>query len=83
MSGAANDDSNVVVLNVVTTLDIPVGRIIAGALDAKVKDLVIIGFDENGDEFFASSVADGGTVLWLLERAKKKLLELPDAFAPR
>lgn len=36
---------------------------------------VIMGFDKEGREVFASTYADGGTVLWLLERCKKLLIE--------
>ena len=44
----------------------------------KLEGLVIIGYDKDGGEYFASTYADGGTVLWLLERCKKMLLELGD-----
>lgn len=57
---------------------IPVEDVIQGAVEAKMKDIVIIGYDENGMEYFASSNADGGVVLWLLERLKKMLLEVPE-----
>lgn len=40
--------------------------------------VVIMGFDKEGNEIFASSYADGGTVLWLAERMKKKLLGSAD-----
>ena len=41
-----------------------------------------MGFTADGDEeYFASSYADGGTVLWLLERLKKRLID-PDAENP-
>lgn len=45
-----------------------------GALEG----VVILGFDRDGQEVFASSYADGGTVLWLLERCKQRLMETPD-----
>lgn len=38
--------------------------------------VILIGWDGDDDFRFASSYADGGTVLWLLEKAKKKLLEV-------
>lgn len=44
----------------------------------KLEGLVILGYDKDGDEYFASTYADGGEVLWLLERCKKMLLEVPD-----
>ncbi len=36
---------------------------------------VIMGYDKDGVERFASTYADGGTVLWLMERCKKLLIE--------
>lgn len=36
--------------------------------------VVIMGWDHEGKEVFASSYADGKTVLWLLERCKARLL---------
>ncbi len=42
----------------------------------KLEGVVIMGWDKNGNEYFASSYADGGTVLWLVERLKKALLEI-------
>lgn len=40
-----------------------------------LEGIVILGFGKDGSEVFASSYADGGTVLWLLERCKKRLIE--------
>lgn len=44
----------------------------------KLEGLVILGYDKDGDEYFASTYADGSEVLWLLERCKKMLLEVQD-----
>ena len=60
---------------IVTRLDIPAERILNKAREADLKNVVVIGWAENGEFYFASSMADGGDVLWLLEMAKKKLLE--------
>jgi hypothetical protein len=40
----------------------------------KLKAVVIIGYDEDDNEYFASSIADGGTVIWLMEKMKLALL---------
>lgn len=69
---------NVVDLPVITTLDIPPPRILAKAAGAGLESVVVVGFDRDGDFYFASSKSDGSDVLWLLELAKKKLLELGD-----
>jgi hypothetical protein len=64
----------VVTFTGVTKLDLPPDRILADAV-GKLEGVVILGYTKEGDEFFASSYADGGNVLWLLERLKKQLLE--------
>ena len=66
--------SNVIPIGGVTKLDIPVDQILEGA-KGKMDTIVIMGYDKDGIEYFASSAADGGDVLWLLERLKKVLLE--------
>jgi len=63
----------VVVLNNITSLDIPADRVLEQAID-KLEKVVIMGYTKDGEEYFASSVADGGTVLWLMEKTKKALL---------
>ncbi len=65
---------DVVMLGNVTRLDLPPERILDAARDAGLETVVICGYDKDGKEYFASSVADGGTALWLLERLKLKLL---------
>jgi hypothetical protein len=70
--------AEVVNLDVVTTLPIPVERIIRKAGDADLDQVIIIGVDKAGELFFSSSEADGGTVLWWLELAKKRLLDIGD-----
>jgi len=67
---------NVVILPVVTRLDIPVERILSAAKEAEMSEVVIIGFDKDGDFYFSASKADAGDVIWCLEMAKKKLLEV-------
>lgn len=67
--------SNVIRLPCVTSLDLDPDVILEGAA-GKLKTIVILGYDHDGAEYFASSVADGGTVMWLMERCKKALLEV-------
>ncbi len=69
---------NVVMLNVETTLDIPSERVLSQAADAGLCHVVVIGYDSDRNEYFASSIADGADVLWMLERAKLKLLRVVD-----
>jgi hypothetical protein len=65
---------DVVLLNVVTRLDIPVQRVLDGAVSADLEEVVVIGYDKEGQFYFSSNKANGGSVLWLLEQAKKELL---------
>jgi hypothetical protein len=58
----------------ITRLDLPPDRILEN-LKGELSAVVIVGWDKDGDEFFSSSIADGGTILWLLERCKKVLLD--------
>ena len=45
-------------------------RLAAGKLD----EVVIMGYDKQGNFFFSSNKADGGAVLWLIEVAKQALM---------
>jgi hypothetical protein len=47
-------------------------RLAQGQLD----EVVILGFDKHGALFFSSNLADGGSVLWLLEKAKQSLMDV-------
>ncbi|MEE9532721.1 MAG: hypothetical protein V3W52_17215 [Syntrophobacteria bacterium] len=57
----------------VTTLDLPVDLICDSA--KQLEGIVILGYDEEGEEYFASSYGDKKEVLWLLRRLEKQLLE--------
>jgi len=60
-----------------TYLDIPPDRVLENCKDL-LDSVVLIGYTKEGEEFFSSSIADGADVLWLLERAKLKLLTIVD-----
>lgn len=62
----------------ITKLDIPVEQVRDNL--PLLEGMVIVGFTTEGEEYFASTYADGGDVLWLLERAKKRLLDMPDDY---
>ena len=59
----------------ITRLDLPVSTVLKAAED-QLESVVLLGYDKEGEEYFASTIADGGEVIWLLERAKKALLEI-------
>jgi hypothetical protein len=69
---------NVVEFDGITRLDTPPARVLARAVEVPMQQVVVIGFDEEGEFYFASSQAGGGDVLWLLALAKKKLLDLAE-----
>jgi hypothetical protein len=58
-----------------TLLDIPAERVLKGALERGLASVVIAGRTEDGEEFFASSLADGGHTLWMIERLKQTILK--------
>ena len=66
--------NNVIPLGNITRLDLPTDRVLDAAKGDCSDGVVIIGFDNQGELYFASSIADGGPVIWLLEQAKFALL---------
>jgi len=67
--------SKVIKFTGVTRLNLPVDRVLDAAKET-LEGVVIMGWTTDGEEYFASTYADGGTVLWLVERMKKMLLEV-------
>ena len=65
--------ATVIPLNNVTRLDIPADRVLQGCM-GELEDVVIMGKQPDGKYYFASSVADGGTVLWMMEKLRLKLM---------
>ncbi len=74
----ADGQDNVVVLNVVTRLDIPAERVLRAALEAGLEKVVLCGYDAEGNEYFASAIANAANAKWLLDRHALKLLQLGD-----
>lgn len=65
---------NVVSIGIPSEADIPASRVLGGAFDANLSAVVVMGWDQDGELYFASSMADGGTVLWLAENMKASLM---------
>lgn len=61
-----------------TKLDIPVERVLNGALDRELQSAVVVGFTQEGDLHFASSVASGAEAIFLLQRAIHNLNRMMD-----
>ena len=66
---------NVVIADIVTSHDLPPMRVLAAAAERGLVSVIVVGYDKDGDEYFASSLSDGGDALWLLSRAQTKLLD--------
>lgn len=73
-----DEHKNVEQLNVLTTHDISPTSIIADAHNAGLKEVVIVGMLDDGTEYFASSIADGGTSMYYLQRGIHKLNHIID-----
>ena len=73
-------EDNLVILPVITTIPIPVERILSQAAKADLKLCIIIGEKEDGSLYFGSSEPDGGDVLWQLEKAKMALMRIGGAW---
>lgn len=72
------EDDNVMIFTGVTPIQFDADVILRGALKANLSEVVIVGYDEDGTEFFSSSQPSGPDVLWMLERAKLGLLRSVD-----
>ena len=57
-----------------TRQDIDAAKVLDGAKEAGLVSAVVIGRDADGYLYFASSVGDGGAILWDIEQAKHVLL---------
>lgn len=70
--------AKIITLDCLTRNDLPPDRVLQGAIDADLEGVVLMGYDKEGGHYFASSYADGGTCLWLLEKLKAQLLSMGD-----
>lgn len=66
----------VTVLPVITTLDLASERVLESALAAGLKGCIVIGTNQDGTPYFASTWADGGDILWHTELMKLRLMGL-------
>lgn len=68
----------VIPLGMITNLNIPADRVLEQAQGQLDDGVVLMGRDNDGELYFASSIADGGEVLWLLERCKTLLMKISE-----
>lgn len=69
---------DVVEANFITSLPIPADRVIDASAGWGLKEVVIIGYDADGELRFMSSMADTGDILYWLEKAKWQLFKMED-----
>ena len=68
-------EDNIIQFRGVNRLDIQPNKVLKGAVD-QLDHVFIAGYDKDGEFYFASSMADGGDVLWLMEKAKNFLMNV-------
>ena len=66
--------NNIVRFTGLTKLDLDPDTILTNAV-GELKEVLILGTDKEGHQYFASSSGDAKTMLWHLETAKFMLLE--------
>jgi len=71
---------NVVDFGGLSKLDLDPDRLLKKAI-GRMDQVVIIGYDKDGEEYFATSQADGGETLWHLQRAIHRLMNIADKMA--
>jgi hypothetical protein len=69
--------SNIVKFPGDTLLDLNPNDILEEA-KGKLEKVIVIGYTEDGSEYFDTSFADGMTAVWLLERIKYMLVSIVD-----
>ena len=72
---------NVINLPCITRLNLPPERILEAAGNADLESVVVMGWAKDGEAYFASSLADGGNVMWLMELCKQRLLKIAEELA--
>lgn len=68
--------AEVILLPCTTRLNLPPDRVLGAAMEADLSGVLVLGFDKDGDIYMATTYADGGTAIWLMEKCKKRLLEI-------
>ena len=67
-------EDNVIELDGETTLDIPVERVISGALEKDLETVIVLGWNEEGEMYLASSTGSRPNMYYLLDSAKVALM---------
>lgn len=67
-------NKKVIPIGCITKLDLPVDTVLEAAKE-KLEGVVLIGFTKEGELYTASTYADGGDIIWLLEASKHRMWE--------
>lgn len=62
---------------VTTQPDLP-NKILRAAIKAKLEKCIVIGREQNGGFWFSGNFSDAYEILWLLEVAKREILDLAE-----
>ena len=73
MSKKDNKKDNVVFLDMITTLDIPVKRVTERA-GKECNKVLVLGWDKEDKFYFSSSFSDAQAILWLISVFQYKLM---------
>jgi hypothetical protein len=57
--------------------DLPADQVLSAAV-GELTGVVILGYDKEGNEYFAANYTDAAEILWLIERMKLVLLDEPE-----
>lgn len=71
-------DDNIHVLPMTTRLPLTPERVLSAALKEPLKRVLVIGVEEDGTEYFATSEPDGAVMLWDMERCRHRLMKNAD-----
>ena len=67
---------DVIELGVITTGDIPPEKVLRAAIEANLKNVIVLGETIDGEDIhFAISTGDAPLVNWLLDAAKYKIIQ--------
>lgn len=69
--------SNILNFDGITTLDLDADMVLQNNI-GKLEGFVLMGYTTDGEEYLCTTYGDTPTILWLLERAKKQILESAD-----
>lgn len=65
---------NVVILGGDTNRPVPVNRVLRAAWKLGLKDVIVLGHEQNGEKYYATSETDVAEILLLIEQFKARIL---------